>query len=111
MGLNGFNDLCANAELRVQGGQRILENIGHPRAAALLQLALRSRQHLFAADVNRASGDFSRWGRYQPHHGQRSDAFSRSALSNQPQTFSFGNVKTYAFDRCDGLFSRAEIHL
>src|SRR5258708_21044473 len=101
MAQNGFDDLVADGETRIERGHRLLKNHRQPVAAQIAQGLVGHIEQVEAVEANRA-GDFGGMLRQQAHDGERSHALAAAGFTDQPERRAIGHAKIDAVDRVGG---------
>ena len=103
-----LGDLVADAEHRVQGSHRVLEDEPDAGAAHAPQVREVEPDQVFPLEPCPAGDDLRRRHRQeleQRHHGH---ALARSALAHDPEQLSLAEVEADAVDRVDGAVPGVE---
>ncbi len=108
---NGFGNLPADGEHRVETGHRLLKNHGDIVAAHLAHFTNRQLEQVLSMEQNLAADNFARRGLHQPHDGQRSDAFAAARFAHDAQRLSFFDGKGDVVDSLDDTVFGVEIGL
>ena len=110
VGHDGGGDLIADGEHGVEGGHRLLEDHGDPRAAhAAHRLGVLGEQVL--ALEEHATGGHPPGRRHQPHDGQRGDALSAAALPHEPENLTAPDGEAHAVHGAEHALRRREMGL
>src|SRR5579864_2272803 len=98
---NGFDDLVADREARIERGHRLLEDHGKPIAAQVASNLFGHIQEIESVEMDR-SRHFSRLFRQQTHDGERSDALAASGFADKSQRGALRNREINGVDRMGG---------
>ncbi|CFM93886.1 Uncharacterised protein [Bordetella pertussis] len=112
---DGFGNLLAGGEHRVQRGHRLLENHGHVGAAYAAHGPLRRRAQVddvavAAAQRDAPLGDASAAMLDQAHQRQRGHRFARAGFAHDGQGLAPVDVKGQVAHRFHGAFGADETH-
>jgi hypothetical protein len=99
VGRDGFGDLVADGEDRVEGGQGVLEHHGQPTAPQFAPVILVHVEQVLAAEDD-LPGDLGRLGQ-EPHDRQGADALAGTGLADDPDDLVGVDVVAHPIDRLD----------
>jgi hypothetical protein len=103
-----FLHLGANAHVRRERGQRVLENHRHVTAAHTVQLARRQAEDFLVAILDRALGLAVRG--QQTHRREEGLALARARLADHRQALAGIDLQRHALDRIHSSIRRIEGH-
>jgi hypothetical protein len=96
--LQDLGDLDADRDHRVQRGQRVLEDHGHPAAAQVAQLAAAHGEQVLAVQVG-AAAQLDALAGQQPHQGERGDRLAAARLAHQAHDLALVDLEGDTVDR------------
>ena len=103
-----LGELIANRVHRVQGGKSVLEHHRHVFSGMGAALLGWQRQHVGAAEPDRAARHPGRRTE-QTHHGERADGLATSGLTDDRQRAPGGDGVRESVDGVDHALARAEL--
>ena len=110
MNPNGFSNLVADGEYRVQRGQRFLKNHRDLVPPDCLQLIFVKFQQILAVKRNAAAGDFT--GRFgnQSQDAEGCYGFATAGFSDQTHRFPVTDIEADAIHRTGQFIVATEIY-
>ena len=107
---DGFSDLLAHLEDRIQAGHRVLKDHGDLRAADRTHIRFRAFEQVAPLKIDLAGCDLTDALGQQPHDGERRGRLARAGLAYQPQRFALIELERNAVERVNVVLLRVIDH-
>ena len=104
----GFVDLAADGEQRVEAGHRLLEDHREPGAAKVRHGGLGQVEQVAALEPDALAGEFGGGAFEQAHDGQRGEGLAGAGLADEAEGFAGVQFEGNAVDRLHAAALDAE---